>query len=407
MSAESLRDNPLYPETRTLMEKMVTTSQRPGDGNTEFVSTMGDYLSDQGFVVGSVQDPELKNRSLLTVDFGDPNGDQVLAAISHSDVVGIENQSWKYDPWSLTEIDETWLGRGVCDTHGSGVAMLLAGKMDDVEKALKDANKRVTVVFTYDEEATSPELSMRGARLAIGGLGTKGVVDSHYFIAGEPTEIDGQIRAMRSHKGRWLAHFDVTVDHAGHVSDRVQNSLHEAVKIISRLDTYGQDLQLGSTEDDEASPYNPPYSTVQVSAGQIKQGDFSTTPDHVRFTVDMRTLPDAHDLRGREVADLIRSTIKDPNVRVQLEIAKNAPGSITENDSPIVRLAEQLTGAPVGGFNGGDEGRILRLDGNMEGVTIGPGSLNYAHMPNEQIDVRSIWTAAKIYSELFERAIKL
>lgn len=406
--ANSLHNNPAYPETRRLMEMMVNTSQKPGEGNTTFVSTVGDYLSDQGLAVNTVQDPELPDRSLLTVDFGDPKGGQVLAAISHSDVVGIENQTWKHDPWSLTEIGDTWYGRGVCDTHGSGVAMLLAGNMDEVEKVLKDANKRVTVLFTYDEEATSPELSMRGARLAVGDLGVKSVVDSRYFIAGEPTEIDGQIRAMRSHKGRWLAHFTVTVDHAGHVSDNVQNALHSAVQIISRLDNYGHMLQLGSAEDVEASPYNPPYSTVQVSAGEIKSGDFSTTPDTVRFTVDMRTLHDApHEWRAREVADLIRTTIQDPGVHIELDVVKDALGSVTDKDSPIVRLAEDLTGGPTRGFNGGDEGRIMRLKGGMEGVTMGPGSLQFAHMTNEEIKVPSIWNAAKIYGEIFKQATKL
>lgn len=406
-SGESIRQHPDYEETHQLMDLMVRTSQWPGDGNTEFVDQVGGYLSNQGWVVQQTQDPEMSNRSLLTVEVGDPKGEQILATISHSDVVGIDGQVWQHDPRQLTEVDETWFGRGVCDTHGSGVAMLLAGNMDEVKEALTQAGKRVSIVFTYDEEATSAELSMRGARLAVGDFGAKAVVDTKYFIAGEPTEIDGKIRAMRSHKGRWLAHFTVTVDHSGHVSDNVQNALTEAIEIVQELKHYGRTLQLGSSQDKEATPYNPPHSTVQVSAADVKSGDFSTTPKTVRFTVDMRTLPDIHDLRALEVADLIRTTLKDPHTHVELEVVKDAPGSITQLDSPIVRAAYDITGGEVLGFNGGDEGRILRLKAGMEGVTVGPGSLQYAHMPNEQIDPRSIWRAKDVYKQLFLRAINL
>jgi acetylornithine deacetylase len=395
-----------YDEARTLMDLMVTNSQIPGEGNERFVNTLGAYLADQGFQVSTVQDPELPDRSLLVVDIGDPNGEQILTAISHSDVVGVEGQNWRHDPHTLTEEEGRWLGRGVCDTHGSGISMLLAGSQPEVIEALKAEKKRVSVIFTYNEESTSADLSMRGARLAVGGFGVNPVATSKFYIAGEPTEIDGEIRAAHAHKGRWLAHFKVTVEHAGHVSDLVQNALQSGSNIVHDINRYAKMLPLGSTNDVEASIYNPPHSTIQVSAAEVKSGDYSTTPNYARFTVDMRTIPEAHDWRAIEMRDLILYALSEPGVTVDLDIEKNAPGSLTLRESPIVQAAERFTGYKSRGFNGGDEGRIMRLDGGMQGVTIGPGSLNFAHMPNEEIKIASIPKAAKIYEQMFLAAIQ-
>lgn len=396
-----------YEPARELMEAMVTTSQKPGEGNTQFVETMSDYLKDKDFSFKTVADPEMSDRSLLIVEFGDPDGEQALAAISHSDVVGVEGQDWHHDPHTLREADGNWYGRGVCDTHGSGVAMLLAGSRPDVRSTLEENNKKVSVVFTYDEEATSPELSMRGARMAAGLLGVEGIVSSKYFIAGEPTEFDGYITPMRSHKGRFLSHFIVEVDHSGHVSDLVQNAFVSGSGIVHQIGEYAKTLRYGSSRDEEAKIYRPPHSTAQVSAAEVKSGDYSTTPARAKFTVDMRTLPDVHDLRVRELTDLIETYPLDEGSKLTLDIVKDAPGSVTSADSVIVAIAEEASGRVARGFNGGDEGRILRLYAGKEGVTIGPGELSYAHMPNEQVSIESVLNATNIYSNLFSRAVLL
>jgi len=389
------------------MDIMVENSQRPGEGNQAFVDSLVSYIGDQDFHLRTVQDPELPDRSLLIVDVGDPEGEQTLATISHADVVGVEGQEWEHSPWEVHEDNGVWFGRGVCDTHGSGVAMLLAAGRPDVREALQRAGKRASVVFTYDEEAVSPELSMRGARLAAGLLGPEPSVTSNFFIAGEPTEIDGNIVPMRGHKGRWLGHFVVNVEHSGHVSELVQNAFMSGASIVHEIGGYARFLTYGSDTDEEAQIYRPPHSTVQVSAAEVKSGDFSTTPSKARFTLDMRTLPDVHDLRVKEIMDLIKRGSWDPEVTVVLEVVKDAKGSLTPADSPIVLAAESATGQSARGFNGGDEGRIMRLQAHKQGVTLGPGKLQYAHMPNEQVSIASVFNAADIYSQLLRSSVQL
>lgn len=162
--------HPDYFAARELMGAMVEHSQRPGDGNQAFVEAITDILKKYPLACATHADPVYGNRSILAVDIGDPDGEQTLATVSHSDVVGVDGQHWSGNPWKLAETDELWVGRGTCDTHGTGVSMLLAGLRPGVQELLMKVRKKVTVVFTYDEEATSAEFSMRGARMAAGLL---------------------------------------------------------------------------------------------------------------------------------------------------------------------------------------------------------------------------------------------
>lgn len=401
-------NNREYEQGRELMDLMVRTSQRPDQDNTAFVGALTEHLGAVNLDHKTVADPEYPDRSLVVVEVGDPEGEQTIAAISHSDVVGVGGQDWDTNPWELHEDGDTWYGRGVCDTHGSGVAMLLALSRPGVKDALERAGKKASVIFTYDEEATSAEFSMRGARLAAGALGVDPVVTGKYFIAGEPTEIDGVITPMRGHKGRWLANFVVDVEHSGHVSDLVQNALMAGANIVHEVGHYARMMKYGSGDDEEAQIFNPSHTTAQVSAADIKSGDFSTTPSKARFTVDMRTLPYVHDLRVKEMQDLIKNeAFQTEGAHVTLDVIKDAPGSLTPPESMIVGAAEKACGQSARGFNGGDEGRVMRLQAGLEGVTLGPGKLSFAHMPNEQVSIQSVLKATDIYSVLFQNSVNL
>jgi len=399
--------HPDYENARELMATMVENSQKPSEGNERFVEAMQDILKKYPVSMKVDTDPAYQNRQLLSVDFGDPDGEQMLVATSHTDVVGVEGQHWSSNPWELTESDDQWFGRGTCDTHGTGVSMILAGIRDDVRQPLLDARKKVTLLFTFDEEATTKEFSMRGARFAAGLLGNDPMISAKNFIAGEPTEIDGIITPMRAHKGRLLAHYKVSAPEAGHVSQATQNALMAGGRIIHKISEFADVMKYGSKDDQEAMIFDPPYTTVQVSAADVKKGDYSTTPDHARFSVDMRTLPFAHRHRVDGIIDLIRSQHLPHEESVSIEIEKQAAGSMTPADARIVQIAEEVTKKKARGFNGGNEGRIFRNEASMQGITIGPGSLAFAHMPDERIKIASIYTGADIYAALFKRSIEL
>lgn len=396
-----MRYEPEYHIAKEMMSLMLENSQRPHAGNIAFTEAMDEWLKKNGLYTSVHNDPVYPDRRLLTVEVGDPQGEQVLVTTSHSDVVGIEGQKWNVNPWKLTESSGEWLGRGSCDTHASGHAMILPALDPFVQDFLKKERKRVTILFTYDEESTDAEFSMRGARLAAGLLGTPGVIEAKNYIAGEPTQIDGRIRAMRGHKGRGLMHFTINAPQSGHVSQAEQNALMAGSVIVSEIAHYGRMMRYGSKADLEAQIFHPPYTTVQVSAAEIKAGEYSTTPSTARFTVDMRTLPFVHELRLQEVLDLIGSQKFPAGETVTIELEKNGAGSLTPAEAPIIQIAERVTGMPAEGFNGGDEGRIFRNALSMQGFTMGPGNLAHAHMPDERVSIPDIFQAAKLFRRMY------
>lgn len=389
---------------RELMSTMVETGPFPDEGNMAFVEAVEAQAADLGLDTRVVSDPSFPDKALLIAEAGPVWAEQTLVGVSHADVVGVEGQQWQTDPRKLHEHEGRWYGRGTCDTHGSGVAMLLAAASPEVAESLRAHDRRISIIFTFDEEATSPELSMRGARLALGQFGVEPVVTADYFIAGEPTEQGGQMVPMRGHKGRYLAHFTVSSPDTGHVSEVVGNALMSGARIVGEIGTYARIMRYGSAADQEAQIFNPPHTTAQVSAAKVKHGDYSTTPATARFTVDMRTLPFVHELRATEVTDLIEACAIPAGDTVEIEIEKSAPGSMTAEDSPIVTIAEEVTGQAARGFNGGDEGRIMRLEGGLQGVTLGPGELHHAHMPDESVAISSVMNAVGTYRQLFVRA---
>jgi acetylornithine deacetylase len=402
MTEQFLHREGEYEVGRDLMDIMVTHSQRPGDGNQAFVNNVADYATGLGLNTRTVADPDYADRSLLVVDVGDPEGEQKLAVVSHADVVGVEDQAWETDPWTLHEADDTWFGRGTCDTHGSGVAMLLAANREEISKNLEAAGARVSIIFTYDEEAQSSDMSYRGARLAAGLLGNEPIATAPYYIAGEPTEFDGNMVAMRSHKGRWLAHYVVRSEQAGHAANDVQNALATGCDVAHRIGQYAALMRDTNYDSETDGLFAPPYSTAQITAADVKKADLSTTPDYARFTVDMRTIPSEHERRARDIIKLFHGLKLAEGLTLNVEMVDEFPGTVTRGDSPIVLAAERATGHEARGFSGGDEGEVFRLEGK-EGVTLGPGELKYAHMPNERIAISSIAKAVDTYSHIFSK----
>lgn len=393
-----------YPFAITAMERMVETSQKPDEGNRRFVEEVGDFLSEHQAHIQVVDDPDYDDRALLVAEFGDPQGDQVLAAISHSDVVGVDGQSWRSNPWKLHIEEDRWYARGVCDTHGSGVAMIMAAMRQDVVSELDGHGKKISILFTSDEEAPTAELSYRGAKLAAGMLGVSSVVTADYFIAGEPTEMNGELRAMRAHKGRWLIQLDWIEELVGHSAESVRNAFTSAIKIGNEIILLAERGLDGGSDTEVALLFNPPNSTIQITAAEIKNKNFSTTPDTASLYVDLRTLPGYHNANIDQLMDVIMQSGKAIGVTPKLSEIDNFSGTSTHTNSPIVLVAEQALGNEVIGFNGGDEGEVMRRAGK-QGITLGPGSLGNAHAPNESLTVDSMVRATNAYAHIFRKSV--
>lgn len=78
-------------------------------------------------------------------------GDKMVAVLTHVDVVPVEAEGWKADPFDATLIDGKVYGRGICDDKGPTILSLYALKALTDAGALKD--KRVRLIVGGDEES--------------------------------------------------------------------------------------------------------------------------------------------------------------------------------------------------------------------------------------------------------------
>ena len=114
---------------------------------------------------------------------GDDGGGLVLCG--HLDVVPAAENGWNSDPFTLTELNETYVGRGACDMKGSVALAMNVFACVDVDHLTHP----LVLLFTYDEE--------------LGSLGAQRFADTWpsdqplppNVLVGEPTSL----RAVRMH----------------------------------------------------------------------------------------------------------------------------------------------------------------------------------------------------------------
>ena len=80
-------------------------------------------------------------------------GDEIIGVLAHLDVVPVSKESWKTDPFVLTEIDGKYYGRGTSDDKGAVIASLTAMRM--LKEKEPTFNKRVRLILGCNEESGS------------------------------------------------------------------------------------------------------------------------------------------------------------------------------------------------------------------------------------------------------------
>ncbi len=107
-----------------------STSQDPGHGadlRAYLTNAMRPWLQRLGFTIEIVDNPVKGAGPILLADRLEPTGPTVIT-YGHGDTVrGLEDQ-WRagLDPWTLTEEDGRWYGRGTADNKGQHAINLMA-----------------------------------------------------------------------------------------------------------------------------------------------------------------------------------------------------------------------------------------------------------------------------------------
>ena len=366
-------------DVQSILRDLVSFPVLGGQSNLSILQYITDYLDQQGLAYQTVPNEDDTKASLHARIGPAVDGGVILSG--HMDVVPVEGQDWATDPFTLTEKEGKFYGRGTCDMKGF-LACCLAN-IPAMQAA--DLQRPIYLAFSYDEE--------------IGCVAAPALVDAinsfyeerpKYAIIGEPS----LLQPIVGQKG--IVVYKTTVfGSAGH-SSRIRkevSAVHEAARLVLWLENKMNRLIEDGRTDDR---FEPNHTSIHI--GQLHGGiAHNVIADECSFTWDVRNIP-------RDSLEEIRSDFERfakeheaelkkrfPGARIETELYHPAvPALDTSEDLSIVPLIKELSGvdtlqtvafaAEAGQF----------AEGGFESVICGPGSIAQAHRANEFISVEQL-----------------
>lgn len=304
---------------------------------------------------------------------------------SHLDTVSVQGMT--IDPFGGIIEGDRILGRGSCDTKGTGAAMLWALKQ---YAASSDRPNNIALLFSTDEEFYMTGIaSFIAFDLPALAFKPRGV------IVGEPT----MLKPVIAHNGvtRWKI---TTTGVAAHSSVPFlgKSAIRMMNKVMSAIETdYIDKLDVAH-----------PLTGGAVCTITLIQGgsQVNIVPDSCSIEIDRRLSPgetaEAASAQLQKVLDRLKAI--DENLKVNLEIYREAPAldpQVSERFLPIVLrvieahgLPRHIIGAPFA-TNAGD-----LADAGLPVIVLGPGEPYPAHTKDEWVSLTSIRQGAAVYESL-------
>jgi acetylornithine deacetylase len=355
-----------------LLRRLVAIDSTSAISNLPIAHELANYVEGKAAAIEYLYAPEEEKANLL-IRFG-PEGDGGLILSGHMDAVPAKESNWESDPFTLTERDDRYVGRGVADMKGFlAVATNAALQSDSLRKPLY-------LLFTYDEEVGT--LGARHFALTW----DKGRPLPRHCIIGEPTSF----RAVRAHKGHLKLRISITGKsaHSGypHLGD---NAIEKTLPVLAMLSKLRAELESERAPHADLFP-DAPY--VPLNIATIRGGTaINIVPDRCEVEVGIRLLPgmNSHDVIKRIDADL--------------EILGESPPLLLEQSSEIYQalLPHAVTGRPESVSFASDAGWLQSL--GIECALFGPGAIEVAHQANEFTPKDEFHRAGGVLREVIAR----
>ena len=375
-----------------ILEKLVAFPSVSGLPTHEIIKYIKNFFEDHGLDVILSYD-EKKERSNIFTTIG-PREDGGILLNGHTDVVAVEGQNWKTDPFKLTKIDQRLFGRGSVDMKGF-LACAMASIPFFQSQSLK---KPIHLAFTFDEET--------------GGFGMPVLLESlkaenikpEIIIVGEPTEMN----IVTSHKGGDEMRTEITGFEV-HSCDpeRGVSAISAAMKVIAKIEEIGLRL---SSNPYKNSPFEPPFGTF--NDGTIEGGAArNATAGWCNFDWEFRPMPGEDNKKIiSEIKEYVSSVVLPPmqkvNKQANIEIITevSVPSFDDRLSEKAANFVSEVTGKNSRGVVsfGTDAGYFS--DGGYSTVVCGPGTISRAHAPDEYITVEEMRQGMKFMKDI---AIKL
>jgi len=321
-------------------------------------------------------------------------GSPVLMLNGHIDTKPAGDEAkWETAPYDPVMRDGVLYGLGTSDMKAAVAAMVYAGAALGELDALPGT---LRLVLSADEEA--------GSRFGARFLATSDELWADAVVVAEPTGLEVPWKYVAT-ASRGVSAFRVrtlgTQMHSS-LSDQV-HSVNASVKLAQVLKRMAEEFR----------PRHPAgkLSKPTVNPGVTLQGGvfFGVYPGAAEFGVDVRTVP-GMTLEGlqADVEDFLEGLRReDSELQVEAEWVPElswAPPSAISPSHPIVEAARwaarEVLGrdVPAGTMPAFTDGTHWSLAGIPAIPAFGPGSLLFAHQPNEHVGVDEIIQASQIYA---------
>lgn len=305
-----------------------------------------------------------------------------VALNAHIDTVPVEASKWTYDPFGA-EIDGGRLyGRGARDSKGRIAAYTLAARALEASGLLPE-DVTLVLALTADEET--------GGEAGAGHVVESGALRADYAI------VEGSTYAVEYASSGVLT-FRVDVDgtsaHAGLEPEAGANAVVAAARIITALDSYGNDL---AERESEVPGVGSATCTPATVEGGVKT---NVVPPACSFTVDRRVPPD-HDAEAaeREFREVVAGVDLPDGTTASVEALSRTRSFLSDPDDAHVRAvarnaAAVLGDVPVRGTRGGSDAGHFHA-GGTRAVKFGPGGRDSnVHGPDENLALDQLRDAA-------------
>ncbi|PRY25526.1 acetylornithine deacetylase [Aliiruegeria haliotis] len=379
--------------TLEILDRLIAFPTVSADSNLSLIDYVQELLQGCGFQTHRMND-ESGTKAGLFASIG-PAGAGGVMLSAHSDVVPVDGQRWRRDPFRLTRDGSRLHGRGATDMKGflaSALALAERVRAERLREPLKFS-------ISWDEEVGCKGLPQMLPFLD----GTIGA--PRLCIVGEPTSLKVGI----GHKGKavFRAKCHGQAGHSAMAPDHV-NALHLAAEFIQGIRGLQADLAVNGARD---PGYEIPYTTVHV--GRISGGTaLNIVPELAILDLEYRNIAgDPPETIADAIGDIARVAAASvaagqPGIGIEVEKVGGYPGlDVPEHSPAIAEVARcaRATGTLKVGY-GTEAGYFAGL--GIPTLVCGPGSMAQGHVADEYIERAQIDACDRFMERLHERLRK-
>ncbi|OWU83704.1 acetylornithine deacetylase [Oceanicola sp. 22II-s10i] len=359
-----------------IMEKLVSFPTVSRDTNIPLIDWVEEYLQGHGVQTFRHLHPDEPKAGLWA--HAGPMIEGAVVLSGHTDVVPVDGQEWTSDPYTVTERDGKYYGRGCCDMKGFDALAIWAV----VEAQYADLKTPLQLALTYDEEVgligVDPLIRdadgkfPKGETAIIGEPSTMEVVTGHKAGKGYSVHVRGfEVHSSMAYKG--------------------VSAIMEGAKLIVWANKMNEEGQARKPEGVDAL-FDPHWTNVHV--GMISGGTaHNITAKDCDFVLTFRCVPgDDPEEWGRRFKEEVARVDAEmkavrPEAGIDLTERFSGRGLTPEENGKAEALTRMLTGD-----NGthvvsyGTEAGYFQAHG-FSAVVCGPGDIAQAHQPDEFITV--------------------